>query len=434
MMLTALLALYRVRRTRSIERWARLSIALAAMSLVACGEEPTAGVDAAAPTADAGPDGGRESCTPAAMAVVPCGNCGIAQRLCGADGFWQTGECLSEGECAPADLETESTARCGQRTRICDTECRFRAWEVTEVDGVCTPDEERTVAPPAGCTALGVGIERCSSGCRWSPAVCGDGCSNDSRMTPSDDAEVCVPAGPFMRGTNDTSTYAERAFPLTEIVLSGFYIDRFPVTNARYARCVEAGACSPPVEPEYTGFGLPENARRPVQGIQYAEAVQFCSWDGRRLATSAEWEKAVRGPSPRANAFPWDGADYRCDLLGSVSCGYVYPGAKRQSRVYDDVDDLPGTRGFYGTEMQLGGAMEWVKDWYAFDYYSRAESRVDDPQGPADSSARTLRGASRMSPADRYFFVWMRWPGDPVGSVALSNTIRCARDLTGAVP
>jgi len=32
------------------------------------------------------------------------------------------------------------------------------------------------------------------------------------------------------------------------VALAGFWIDKTEVTNGRYRRCVEAGACTPPVE------------------------------------------------------------------------------------------------------------------------------------------------------------------------------------------
>jgi formylglycine-generating enzyme required for sulfatase activity len=39
----------------------------------------------------------------------------------------------------------------------------------------------------------------------------------------------------------------------------------------------------------------------------------------------------------------------------------------------------------------VGSISEWVKDWYADDFYAASSSR--DPQGPLRGSFRVLRGA-----------------------------------------
>ena len=99
----------------------------------------------------------------------------------------------------------------------------------------------------------------------------------DTWTRPADDmVMVYVPGGEFEMGTSDDQlkyslqlckkTYA-RIFgavrpcatpatfaderPAHTVVLDGFWIDRLEVTNEQYRRCVEAGACTPPVESRF---------------------------------------------------------------------------------------------------------------------------------------------------------------------------------------
>lgn len=49
---------------------------------------------------------------------------------------------------------------------------------------------------------------------------------------------------------------------------------------------------------------LPADERsRPVRGVSWAAATEFCRWAGLHLPTESEWERAARGPKGRL--FPW---------------------------------------------------------------------------------------------------------------------------------
>lgn len=114
-------------------------------------------------------------------------------------------------------------------------------------------------------------------------------------VAPADGATlVCVPAGPFVMGSDDQPASA----PRHEVRLSAFWIDRTEVTNARYERCVALGRCPPrPNLPGATGVASktrtnyyfdPAFAEYPVLIYTPEEAIAYCTCMDRRLPTEAQ--------------------------------------------------------------------------------------------------------------------------------------------------
>jgi formylglycine-generating enzyme required for sulfatase activity len=188
---------------------------------------------------------------------------------------------------------------------------------------------------------------------------------------------------------------AKDEHPQHLVELSAFSLDRYEVTNERYAACVKAGACKAPQLPSSakrkTYFGAAEFARYPVVFVGWAEANQFCHWDGGRLPTEAEWELSARGPSPSKRIFPWGDEAPDCtkaNMGGDGSC------------VSDT--DLVGRRTWgaspWGALDLAGNVWEWTADWYDANYYQNSPRR--DPQGPSQGRLKVMRGGCWMSGAD----------------------------------
>lgn len=114
--------------------------------------------------------------------------------------------------------------------------------------------------------------------------ACGDGKDNDCSGAVDDapscraekihaDARVHVPTGSFPMGSA-TGPVDER--PMHTVTLAGYFIDRYEITNGRYRRCVDAGACEPPhltasrTRPTY--FGDETYADFPVVFVDWEQA------------------------------------------------------------------------------------------------------------------------------------------------------------------
>ena len=68
----------------------------------------------------------------------------------------------------------------------------------------------------------------------------------------------------------------------------------------------QAQQCAQPSEPSDDAHFAEGNRNLPVVWITAYDAVQFCSWMGRRLPTEPEWERIARGTD--GAAYPWGNA------------------------------------------------------------------------------------------------------------------------------
>ncbi|MBM4371503.1 MAG: SUMF1/EgtB/PvdO family nonheme iron enzyme, partial [Deltaproteobacteria bacterium] len=173
-------------------------------------------------------------------------------------------------------------------------------------------------------------------------------------------------------------------YPYHEVFLHGFEIDRFEVTVSRYAQCMGAGACGTPEDSNAAcNYGKGGRHEHPVNCVSWFQAEAFCAWDGKRLCTAAEWERAARGEDGRV--WPWGNEVPDCDKavmsIGAATCAATgtLP-----------VGSVPAGASPHGVQDMAGNVAEWVADWYLEDWYY--QSPANDPKGPINGSQRELRG------------------------------------------
>ncbi|GAA4432114.1 formylglycine-generating enzyme family protein [Georgenia halophila] len=293
-----------------------------------------------------------------------------------------------------------------------------------ETHACCAPSFEHDGAAAPAAVTIETGVRRAGR----QP---GDGPTDDaSRHTVE---QVALPGGVFRMGDAHGDGHpGDGEGTVHEVELEPFTIDATSVTNADFARFVADTGYR--TEAEQFGFsavfhlalqadrrqdvvGRPPDApwwlgvreagwRRPggrhssVEGkddhpvvhVSWNDAQAYCEWAGRRLPTEAEWEYASRGGLTSAR-YPWgDELDadhgWRCNIWqgpfprsNTEEDGYLTTAPVRTYRPND-----------FGLWQTVGNVWEWCGDWFSPNYYD--ESPRKDPQGPAEGTARVMRGGS----------------------------------------
>ena len=164
-------------------------------------------------------------------------------------------------------------------------------------------------------------------------------------------AMALIPAGEFPMGC--PSPFDDRCRSDYRLVfVESFSIDIYETTAKDYRRCEEDGAC------ESVDDCVDVAAKNmPAQCISYYRAQDYCAWQGKRLPTSEEWEKAARGTAG-GHDFPW-GSTWEptwanwCDGLDCDGAVDGYPEAA-------PVDAFPQNQSPYGIRNMCGNMLEWT--------------------------------------------------------------------------
>jgi len=210
--------------------------------------------------------------------------------------------------------------------------------------------------------------------------------------------------------------------PAHDVTLSPYAIDRTEVSVGAYTRCVDAGACPPPeTERHDPRFDAPD---LPATNVDWSAAVAFCTWNGGRLPTEAEWEFAARGPEGRT--YPW-GNVYSPYLCNHGAFARDATDATDGFAGLAPVGSFPDGATPLGILDLAGNAGEWVADYYDTDpqgFGYDASSQVD-PKGKKFGVAHVVRGGSFADGA-----AWQRGTAR-AKSLGASPTVgfRCAADV-----
>ena len=255
-----------------------------------------------------------------------------------------------------------------------------------------------------------------------------------------------IPGQSFLMGT-DSRLAQRNERPAYEVRTSGFWMDVHDVTNAEFARFIEAtgyvttaerkprwedlrvqlpaGTRAPSPDtlvpgamvfvgaharvslrdfavwwrfvpganwrhPQGPGSDLEGKADHPVVQVSYADAQAYAQWAGKRLPTEAQWEVAARGGLTQAD-YAWGDAK----RPSGKPMANVWDDAARPFPVVESPKIQVGTRPVgqfapngYGLYDMAGNVWQWVADWYRADYFAAQSQRRDlvvDPGGPSDS-------------------------------------------------
>jgi len=191
---------------------------------------------------------------------------------------------------------------------------------------------------------------------------------------------VYVPAGEFIMGSDEGP---EDEKPARIVDLNAYWIDQYEVTNRMYKMCVDAGRCNPPdyrranewfqlelislVEPIIRNYDDPRYESYPISRITWDDAMNYCTWVGRRLPTEAEWEKAARGTDGRT--FPW-GENADCAHANV----YAFPADEACAYAPTRVGSYENGVSPFGAYDMAGNVFEFVSDDY--EYFFESENNV----------------------------------------------------------
>ena len=254
---------------------------------------------------------------------------------------------------------------------------------------------------------------------------------------------VWIPGGEFSMGADDPrqevcggSDPMMDARPIHRVAVKPFWMDATEVTNAAFAKFVEAtgyvtvaerplraedfpGAdpailvpgsvvFTPPGErvalgefyrwwsyvpganwrrPEGPGSSTVGRENHPVVHIAYEDAESYARWAGKRLPTEAEWEFAARG-GRAGERYTW-GEELQPEGKWAAN---IFQGEFPHANAASDghagtspVASYPANG--YGVHDLAGNVWEWCSDWYRPDAYELAAAGanggvVQNPRGP----------------------------------------------------
>ena len=233
-----------------------------------------------------------------------------------------------------------------------------------------------------------------------------------TNLTPSDKDMVLIPKGEFTMGSNEHGDETKH-----QVVLDPYWIDKYETSNARYK--VFMNATSHPA-PAYWDDPRLSKPNQPVVGVSWTDANAFCKWEGKRLPTEAEWERAAKGPEGDRH-YPWGHALNPRKANYGQNVGRTTP-----------VDSYPEGESGYGVYNMAGNVFEWVDDWYDPNYYK--ESPALNPRGAEkgynfanQGPVKVLRGGSWLAPETSLHTSHRFWNQPDNNSYGVGLGFRCAK-------
>ncbi len=191
---------------------------------------------------------------------------------------------------------------------------------------------------------------------------------------------VRVPGGDYLfkvegieiEGSNDEGVDVQypwenspRRFHEHRMRLAPFYMDKYPVTNARFKAFLDAAHYRPKDTlnflKDWRNGTFPTGwAEKPVTWVSQEDARAYATWAGKRLPHEWEWQFAAQGTDGRA--YPW-GAEWRGSAVPVPEMG-------RSLTQPDNVDAHPEGASPFGVQDMVGNVWQWTDEY--LDEHTRA--------------------------------------------------------------
>jgi formylglycine-generating enzyme required for sulfatase activity len=147
--------------------------------------------------------------------------------------------------------------------------------------------------------------------------------------------------------------------------ITSFYIDEYPVTNARFKEFLDASHYHPKDDlnflRDWKNGSYPDGwANKPVTWVSIEDARAYAKWAGKRLPHEWEWQYAAQGQGNLA--YPW-GNIYQSNVVPAPDRG-------RTLRAPDDVDAYPAGASPFGVMDMAGNVWQWTDEY--IDEHTRA--------------------------------------------------------------
>lgn len=234
-----------------------------------------------------------------------------------------------------------------------------------------------------------------------------------------------VPSGSFPMGRSasggdacpEGQACAEAETPEHDVSVSQFSLDTFEVTVGRFRPFVdsfdalnisEGEGAHPAIEgsgwkASFAGL-MPEEASAlrdslvscgtnstwsdtpgnkddwPINCVNWSVAFAFCIWDGGRLPTEAEWERAAAGGAEN-RLYPWGETAPTAEHASYLSGAALGRVGRFESGV-----------GNYGHHDLAGNVWEWSLDWLDSGWYAGSGATCDDCARVSSGTHRVIRG------------------------------------------
>jgi formylglycine-generating enzyme required for sulfatase activity len=218
---------------------------------------------------------------------------------------------------------------------------------------------------------------------------------------------VKIPKGCFQMGTAEVHPYFDheqndRERPVHKVCLDSFYIDKKEASQKEFKKILDRNPSKL------------FNDDWPADHVRFLDAETYCSLQGKRLPTEAEWEYTARAGSKKENPFGKNINDYVWHATNSVRTPHP-TGSKKPNA--------------WGAHDMLGSVWEWVSDWYSPSYYQNSPQK--NPKGPKDRrSHHIIRGGS-WADDESLVRVGSRHPGMADATESFLVGVRCARNIKG---